>query len=464
MDGLIFIIFGITGDLAKRKLLPSLYQLFQKKVISDFIIIGAAIERVKVGQILEQIKPFIENFNQEVWKRFEQKLSYFQIDVKKSEQFENLANTIKEIEKNLNFKNRLIYCSTSWTFYAPIIKHCTQYKILEKQTDHKLQNWHRIALEKPFGKNFDSAKKLRSQIIKFVSEDQIFNVDHYLGKELIENIIFLRFANPIFSPIWNAKYIKSITLLLDESICIEDRGKFLDSIGALRDVVQNHMFQMLALTTMDLPRSLEPVQIQDAKAKLLKKINFVDGILGQVEGFKQEEGVASNSQTETFAFLELEIKEKKWRDVPIFLRTGKCLKEKITRVEINFRPINCSLINKHSAIENKLWINITPDPGFELKLNAKDPNSELSNPQAATVTMDFCYPCRWPNILQDYSVIFESIIENDRSIFISMEEILNSWKIMDKIRKHMSDNKLHIYQKGSEGPTWEKFKKHNKIC
>ncbi|MBD3273343.1 glucose-6-phosphate dehydrogenase [Candidatus Dependentiae bacterium] len=453
MNQATFIILGATGDLSKRKLIPAIYKLIKHKKIDRFALIGASIKKTDIKTILENSKKFISNSEEKIWKKLENYSYFFELDFYKSEKYQEFKKFIKEIEKRHKLKgNKIFYLATLPEHFKEITKNLYENKIVTKY-DHKNNckdcnhPWSRIVYEKPFGHDLKSAKEINKCIRKLFHEKQIYRIDHYLGKELVSNIALVRFTNRIFEPLWNNKHIDSIQIILSEKIGIEGRGKFYDKYGAIKDVVQNHMLQILSLIAMEQPKKLEAKYIRDVKAKILKKLIFKNAILGQYKGYTEEKNVNPKSKTETFAALKLEINNKRWKGVPFYLKTGKNLDKKETSVHIKFKMVKCLLTQGCPSDSNYLTIKITPSNGFYLELNSKEPQTNNLIP----VEMNFCHSCLFgPNTPEAYENLLFDVIKGDQSTFVRSDEIEYSWKLIDSIKKNKY--KIYKYEKGSKGP------------
>ena len=454
MNQVIFIILGATGDLCKRKLIPAIYKLIESNKLDKFAFLGISFDKTDINSILDNSKKFISKIDENNWKKLEKASYYYQLDFYDSTEYKDLKTLIKKIEEKHDINgNKLIYLATLPEHFKIITKNLNVHKIITKY-DHENNcsncnhSWARIVYEKPFGYDLKSAKEINKCIEKSFHENQIYRIDHYLGKELVSNIALVRFTNRIFEPLWNHKNIDSVQIILKEKIGIEGRGKFYDKYGTIKDVVQNHMLQILSLIAMEQPKKLEAKYIRDAKAKVLKNIKFKNAILGQYDGYKQEADVNPKSQTETFAALKLEINNSRWKGVPFYLKTGKYLDHKETSIHIKFKMVKCLLTQGCPTDSNYLTIKINPEQGFYLELNSKDP--KYAN-QIIPIQMNFCHSCLFgPNTPEAYENLILDVINGDQSAFVRADEIEYSWKVVDQIKK--DKYKIFNYKKGSNGP------------
>ena len=434
----IFIIFGATGDLAKRKLIPGIYNLLSHNNIKKFHILAVARKSLTKEKLISDSKKFIKSPKPNLLSKLKNSTSYLQLDFKEPD-FNSLKLELDRLNKK-GFTNKIFYLATGSNNFEKISNKIKDSGILKNKS-----GWSRIVFEKPFGLDEKSSDKLNKSIKKIFDEKQIYRIDHYLGKELVENISIIRFDNAILEPLWNNKYVENIQIILDEDFGIEERGPFYDTYGAIRDVIQNHMLQLLALTTMEKSKSFSGNHIRDKKTELLKKVRIKKTIVGQYKGYQKEKGIPKNSETETFAAMELEIKNKRWKGVPIYFRTGKYLDKKESKIIIKFKKNKCILEQPCLSENNELEIRIFPNEGISFKLNSKIPGETKTVP----VKMNFCHSCVFgPNTPEGYENLFSDIIEGNQSTFIREDELQASWKIVDKAKK----GKLHKYEKGSKGP------------
>jgi glucose-6-phosphate 1-dehydrogenase len=468
MPGCTIVILGATGDLTRRKLIPAIYKLIEDKKVERFAVVGVSIVDTTAEQVLEASKKFIPQIDPKIWKKIESKFSYNLLDFYNDDHYPTLKDVLSKVEKKHKLPgNRLFYLATMPEHFAVITDKLAQYGIAHKHVTAKREQkkskrpWSRVIYEKPFGQDLASAKKINKAIAKVFAEDQAFRIDHYLGKELVGNIAIVRFTNLFLQPLWNRKYINSVQIILSEKIGVEGRGIYYDQYGALKDVVQNHALQMLALVAMESPWQLAGEHIRDAKVKVLKKVILDDLILGQCDAYLREVGVPEGSKTETFAALRLHINNRRWKGVPFFIKTGKYLDTYETSIHIEFKHPECLLAQGCPTEPNYLTIRVQPDEGFFLELNAKVPDKAY---QITPVKMDFCHSCIFgPNTAGAYEVLMVDAIRGDHSVFVRFDEIELSWKIIDQIKKQKMP--AYSYKEGDAGPKQlEMFsKKHGVI-
>ncbi len=447
MNNCTFIILGVTGDLARRKLIPALYDLIKNKKLTKFVLIGAAHDQSSVQQFLASARPFVENIDEKIWRELEVASQYHRLDFTQQQDFITLRAVVEDAEKKHSMSgNRIVYCASAPHFFCDITTNLGVSGLVQKKSDAQASLYHRIIYEKPFGANLASAKEINACIAQWFNESQIYRIDHYLTKELVSSIALVRFTNSIFEPLWNTQHIESVEIVLSEDVGLEDRGVYYDEYGVLKDVVQNHMLQLLALVAMEEPKSLTGDAIRDTKSAVLKMVKPVSGLLGQYKGYTQEAGVKPDSITPTFAFLELAIDNKRWKDVPFYCVTGKRLEKKETLVRIKFRTVVCALEQAAACAPNYLTLSIFPESGFSLALNAKKPDT-LN--EVTRVSMDFCQSCESP-LTPEYEIIFEEVMAGEQSVGVRFDEIEYAWSIIDAcIDKRLP---LHTYEQGSKGP------------
>jgi glucose-6-phosphate 1-dehydrogenase len=423
-------IFGATGDLTYLKLLPAIYSLFKEgELCSSFQLVCVGRKELTLDEYLELLDDEIKK--QLSFASFKTHIVYHQMDFTDQDAYQSLSDYLES-------SNWVFYLATAPKFFETITSYLNGYGYLKETIGFR-----RIVFEKPFGVNFIDAKKINKHISKILDEKQIFRIDHYLGKEMVQNILLTRTYNSFIEMLWHKDAIDYFEIVISEKTGVKDRGNYYDGSGALKDMVQNHMFQMLALLAMDLPDVLIPEAVQLEKTKVLKHIHVTDNILlGQYDGYLNEQGIKSNSRTETFAALEMHVDTKRWKGVPFYLKTGKALEEKYAHIVVHFKKMN-------QVNENILIIQVQPEEGIKLRLNSKKPG--ISN-EIDTVTMDYCHSClKYGDEPSAYGRLLLDITMGDKSLFASWEEIESSWHVIDKIEKMKTE--LKIYEKHSP---WDK--------
>jgi len=464
INPVVIILAGVTGDLAKRMLLPALYKLEEKnKLHADTIIVG--ISRREMPDFEKQVLRDMGEYGKlkieaKIWRRFSKRLFYKSTDVKDSKSFEDLKNFIeKRAKKEISEVNRIFYFSLSPLLFQPLVNALGKSKLVEEK-----KGWARVVFEKPFGYDLKSARALNKLMSKFFKERQIYRIDHYLGKEMVQNILALRFSNEIFNTVWNNRYIDHVQITAAENFGVGLRAGYYDKSGALKDMVQNHLLQLVTFCAMESPKSLNAEDIRDEKIKLLKRIEIRkdDVVLGQydkgfidgkrVVSYREEKDIKKDSKTETFAALKLLIDNNRWRDVPFYVRTGKNMKERNTYVVVVFKKGFLGLFGDEAEEirENMLIVRLQPYEGISLNFNVKQPGRGF---HIAKGEMDFCYACLFgPNTPSAYENLLYDVMIGDSTSFTRMDNVEESWKIIGRITNNGNKLKFPNYESGSWGP------------
>ncbi len=447
------IIFGASGSLAKLKLFPSIYQLhLEKRTPKDFKVIGYARTPLSQEAFIEEFKDavrtkFKDNTDEKILDAVAKNVSYVSGQYDVAADYADLKKHLERTEGANKKRIRLAYLSTPPSVFDAVIRRLGQINF--NTTLGKL----RLIIEKPFGHNLKTAKYLETVLKKNFTHDQLFLLDHYLGKEPVFNLLSLRYANPILTSLIHGQYIDNIQVNGLESLGTEGRAGYFDSVGSLRDMVQSHLFQILAFLTMDLPKKITSDSIHRAKRKLIESLSIKDikgsVVRGQYQGYLKEAGVGPESKTETFTSLRLFINEKNWQSVPIYLRTGKKLKQQLTSVVIEFKPQEVQKNNKKLQ-PNKLIIQLQPFERIEFHLLTKMGGSEIDFVPLNTGKPIYCSG----DCLDEHSRLILETIKGDKMLFLEFPEIYAAWKVIDKITGYFEKNNppLEIYEPGSYGP------------
>jgi glucose-6-phosphate 1-dehydrogenase len=456
---LVMVIFGATGDLMNRKLMPAFYHLVESGEISrDIYIVGVGRREITTDQFRELMARSVEPANLPLWEHLTKRMHYQQGHFEEAGLYENLTKLLADFDSELKAcVPRFFYLATPPEHYETILTHLHKSKLSEG-CGQGTSLYTRVLIEKPFGKDLMTARRLDELLGTIFEERQIYRIDHYLGKETLQNILSFRFANGIFEPTWNKDFIDHIQITLAEDVGVGKRGAFYDGVGALRDVVQNHMLEMLALVAMDQPRAFDAVSIRDERVKVVKAISTsYEAVRAQYEGYTKEAQVDPESDTETFVALKLMLDLPRWKGVPFYLRTGKTLEKKVTEISIHFKkPVVCygdvCLFPEDKVLRNVLAIRVEPDEGIALRLMAKKPGFGMS---LAPVEMEFTYKKAFATLSQPaaYERLLLDTIRGDQTLFARTDGIEASWQLVTKILQGwMGQKKLGTYKKGTWGP------------
>lgn len=473
----ILVIFGATGDLTARKLVPALYQLSLSGMLpANFACVGFA-RRSKTHEMFrEEMKEAISKFartkpiDENVFKHFEDNLYYHQSEFDDQQGYARLHTFLNELDKKHGTAgNRVFYLSTQSSYFELCVKNLSQNGLLIKGTSIPFQ---RVIIEKPFGISYESSVKLQNELLNYVDESQIYRIDHYLGKETVQNLLVFRFANALFESLWNSRYIDHVEITCAEDLGVGTRGNLWEESGLIRDIMQNHVMQLLSLVCMEPPASLDPDAIRDEKVKVLKAIRpltqddiinhcvrgqYKEGFISgeKVNGYRQETNVNPQSQVETFAACRLFIDNWRWQGVPFYLRSGKRLTKRTTEIAIVFKEPPHVLFQKmkQKTEANVLVMRIQPDEGIALKINCKVPGP--SNP-VVPVKMDFKYSSFFGLTPPEaYERLILDAILGDSTLFAREDEVFESWKFFDPILDYWKQNpckEFPNYEAGSSGP------------
>ncbi len=421
------IIFGSTGNLTYKKLLPAVSALIEKKQIVKgdkiFLIARKEInldEYIKIAQ--EKVK---EKVN---WDLLSEFLEYFYLEIENVNEYDSLKKLLAEKD----FQDNTFYLALPPALFPTVAEGINKSGLVKKGEISK-----RIVFEKPFGENLYSAEEINKQLWNYFDESQIYRIDHYLGKEMIQNILVVRFANKIFEQTWNHNTIRNIIIVAKETEGVMSRGGYYDKIGALKDMLQSHLLQMAALIGMKKPKSFSSEDIKNEKIKVLNdlRVDLPSIILGQYDGYLKEEKVNLNSNTETFIFARAYIDNKKWKNTPIYFISGKKLDEKRSEIIINFKDDSnlVKIFNNAKPNNTKLIIKVAPEAGVKFQLNVKQPG--LGN-EIIPGNLDYCHTCNWVgNTSEAYEKLLLDIITNNKTLFTRWDEIEAMWRIVDDIEQ-----------------------------
>ena len=445
VDPSIVVIFGASGDLTGRKLMPALHNLHLEGLIPpETSIVGTARTGFSDGGFADQMKKEVAEFSrtaptERTWSGFSDGVFYVPGDVNDEKLWRELKRKLEGVDSHRGTAgNRVWYLATLPTFFSVIAEGLGKNGLLDSG------GWQRLVVEKPFGMDLTSARDLNATLGSYFAEDQIFRIDHYLGKETVQNLLVFRFANAIFEPIWNRRYIDHVQITVAEDIGVDDRAGFYEQTGALRDVGQNHLLQLLSLIAMEPPVAWDADAIRNEKVQVLRAVRRWSedecGLVaarGQYEGYRSEQDVDERSSTETFVALKLAIDNWRWAGVPFYLRTGKKMASKATEVAIHFQSVPHLLFSKTSVEEldpNVLLIRVQPDEGISLSFGTKVPGPEVS---VATVEMDFDYEADFGSGSPEaYERLLLDCMHGDATLFTRADEIEEAWEIVDPVLEH----------------------------
>ena len=462
MSPFVMVIFGATGDLAQHKLLPDLYSLFKKKTLGEkFYIVGFARRDFSDDVYRDMMAEELAVTNEPEWENFAKNLYYQQGLFDEEAGYTALIKKLNGFDEEIGACiTRVFYLATPPDNYETILKYLNSTKLSEG-CGQGSEKWTRLAIEKPFGKDLEHARRLDKLLAEIFEERQIYRVDHYLGKETMQNVIAFRFANSIFEPVWNKEYIDHVQITWAEKEGVRTRGKFFDGIGILRDVGQNHLLQMLATVAMEQPKSFSKEGVRDARASAIKAIRcpnkheVKDNVVrGQYDGYQSEQNVASDSQTETFVAAKLFVDTPRFADIPFYVRAGKKMAEEVMEIKVVFKQ-TCHILFKEFGcpeVGNVLTIRIQPDEGITLRMIAKKPGNTVS---LDTVDMRFSYQQSFGHHGADaYEKILLDILAGDQMLFNRSDELESSWHLISTILQSWEEEKetIEIYQEGTWGP------------
>ena len=479
LDPCSLIIFGASGDLTERKLIPAIFNIYRRGLLPDnFFIVGCARSslsddefRNKMGETLVEDH---KDLSRDIIDVFLRRCHYISGGYDDLKLYGELNSKLETLEAKYGTSgNRVFYLSTPPNLFEPIVNRLGALGMTNEGNSPK--NWVRVVVEKPFGHDLDSAMELDRQLYQVLKEHQIYRIDHYLGKETVQNILMFRFANTIFEPVWNRSYIDNVQITVAESLGVGHRAGYFEQSGQLRDMFQNHMMQMLSLVAMEPPSSFDADRVRDEKVKLLRCIRpfaqgnlseslvrgqYSEGKIGgeQVQAYRDEKGVAEKSTVETFVGARIMIDNWRWQGVPFYMRSGKRLPIKISEVVITFKRVPHLMFPSSLPVDqmepNKLVLTIQPHEGVSLTFQAKVPGPKL---ELIPLTLDFHYKDRFGSFLPEaYERLLFDCISGDQTLFIRHDEVKVAWRLLDPVLKAWSENgtghKPDLYESGTWGP------------
>src|SRR5690348_3962451 len=469
----VMVVFGAAGDLTKRKLVPALYNLAKDNLLpANFAVIGISFDDLSPEAFREQATQFLdkEDHTCEEWRWFNERLYYERGDFANDDTYLWLSKRLCEIDTGCGTQgNYLFYLATAPKFFADIVQQLGRHHLAQEENG----TWRRVIIEKPFGHDLESAKALNAQIQSVLAETQIYRIDHYLGKETVQNLLVFRFSNSIFEPLWNDRYIDHVQITNAETVGVERRGGYFDNVGTMRDMVPNHIMQLISLTAMEPPASFKPEAVRDEQAKVLhamKAFNPDDALHdtvrgqygeGQIDGatvlpYRKEPGVAPESRTETFVGMKLEIDNWRWAGVPFYVRSGKRLARRHTEITIQFKRTPLQIFQQtagHQLRTNQLVIQIQPEEGMMLSFGAKIPGSTV---RVGSVDMS----CEYAKYFKTepktgYEVLLYDCMIGDPTLFQRADMVEAGWSVVDPVLdvwRAVPSRKFPNYAAGTWGP------------
>ncbi|WP_236791215.1 glucose-6-phosphate dehydrogenase [Amycolatopsis sp. GM8] len=466
------VIFGVTGDLSRKKLMPAIYDLANRGLLpAGFSLVGFARRDWENEDFSQLVHDAVAEhartpFRESVWHRLAEGIRFVQGSFDDDDAFDRLAETVHQLDAERGTGgNTAFYLSIPPSAFPVVTKQLARSGLAQGDA----QSWRRVVIEKPFGHDLASAKELNAIVNDVFPEESVFRIDHYLGKETVQNILALRFANQLFEPIWNANYVDHVQITMAEDIGLGGRAGYYDGIGAARDVIQNHLLQLLAFTAMEEPLSFEPRALRTEKIKVLSATRapepldqttargqYAGGWQGgkKVPGLLQEAGFAKDSTTETYAAVTLEVQNRRWAGVPFYLRTGKRLGRRVTEIAVMFKRAPHLPFDRTSTEElgqNALVIRVQPDEGVTMRFGSKVPGTTM---EVRDVTMDFGYGHAFTESSPEaYERLILDVLLGEPSLFPVNEEVELSWQILDPVLEHWAkEGSPETYPPGSWGP------------
>ncbi len=483
------VILGAAGDLTKRKLLPALYQLAKEDLLaSEFRVLGVSREaigadgfRTLMRAAVESSDEIADGIDDAVWETLSSKLHYVAGDLTAPETYEGVARRLAELERDLaaDRANRLFYLAVPPSVFEASVRALSASGLAPKIPDASARPWVRVVIEKPFGRSLETAQQLNALVLEALAEHQVYRIDHYLGKETVQNILVLRFANSIFEPLWNRQSIASVQITAAETVGVESRGKYYEEAGVIRDMFQNHLLQLLTLTAMEPPVTMGADAVRDEKVKVLRSVRwltpetipldavraqYVAGRMGgkTVPGFLQEGNVNPESMTPTFAALRLHVDNWRWKGVPFYLRSGKRMPKRVSEIAIEFRAPPLLMFGhgtRAQASANVLVMRVQPNESISLRFEVKIPGAACAlDPtiQVTPVEMDFNYAEAFgAGVSPAYETLLLDAMIGDATLFTRSDEVEAAWRVTDPLLEYWEKHqpaRMPLYAAGTWGP------------
>jgi glucose-6-phosphate 1-dehydrogenase len=482
------IIMGAMGDLTRRKLMPAIYQMAKEGLLpDDFAVLGTARESGTDDSFRDAMHDAlaksdeIKGVDATVWEWLRPRLHYVNGDLSRDAAYADLANRLEGIESRraVDRRNRMFYLAVPPSVFTTIVKHLSASGLAPRVTADSVRPWVRLVIEKPFGRSLETAMELNALVLSLFHEHQVYRIDHYLGKETVQNVLVLRFANSIFEPLWNRQWIDHVQITASETVGVERRGKYYEEAGIVRDMFQNHLLQLLALTAMEAPSRMDAGCVRDEKVKVLRSIRWLTPAtiahnavraqygVGEVGGkvlsaYREEPDVSPESVTPTFAALRLYVDNWRWNGVPFFLRSGKRMAKRCSEIAVQFRTpphLMFGGATRQAMQPNTLVMRVQPNEGVSLSFEAKVPGAAAaltSDIEVASVDMDFAYSDAFgEHSAPAYETLLLDVMIGEATLFTRSDEVEAAWRVVDPLLKYWESSQpkqLETYPAGSSGP------------
>jgi glucose-6-phosphate 1-dehydrogenase len=465
------VIFGITGDLSKRKLLPALYHLMAEGALPEnFALVGVSRSDISTDELREQLRQSVmetggqRSADTATWNKFATAIEFTRGSTEDPSSYTRLKEQLATVDRTRGTRqNRIFYLATPPEAFPAIIENLRRAGLIYRARTTPEEPFSRVIIEKPFGRDLGSARALNQLISESLDESQAFRIDHYLGKETVQNILVFRYANSIFEPIWNRKYVDYVEITAAETLGVEQRGAFYEETGVVRDIVQNHLLQLLALSTMEAPVSFGADHVRNEKVQVLHSLRCLtkasvagDVVFGQYDGYRREKGVAPDSRTPTYVAMKVHIDNWRWHGVPFYLRAGKKLGSHLTEIAVHFQSVPPYLFSRldqcQLAAPNVLRIRIQPDEGISLRFVAKVPGDHMS---LGNVNMTMSYATAFGKQLSEaYERLLLDCMRGDATLFARRDEVEEAWKFVTPILEAWDKSREppELYAPGGQGP------------